>query len=310
MSNMNNRIEHINELARDNPKAIIARAELRYRNIINNIAEKVLDDAGRELIMLAGPSSSGKTTTASKISETFTSLGMKTYVISLDDFYLDREKIPGYAEGNPDFETVYALDLACLSETMKSLMEGKTTKIPKFDFLTGRRSERFSEITLGKNDAVIVEGLHALNPVVTSDLNNLKMLKIYISVSSRIYDNRGRIILNKRNLRFTRRMIRDYQFRGSSVENTYNLWKSVCDGEEKYLFPYEDMADVRINSIHLCEPCLFRDTALKLLEEAQLPEQYRQDAKRLADSLKMFESIPTELVPSDSLLREFLGPKI
>lgn len=310
MSNMNNRLEHINELAAENPKAIIARAELRYRNIINNIAERVLDDTGREIIMLAGPSSSGKTTTAKKIAETFTSLGMKTYVISLDDFYLDREQIPGYAEGKPDFETVYALDLACLSQTLNSLMEGKTTKIPKFDFLTGKRSDDYTLLTLDKNDAVIVEGLHALNPVVTSDLRQLKMLKIYISVSSRIYDNKGKIILNKRNLRFTRRMIRDYNFRGSSVENTYNLWKSVCEGEEKYLFPYEDMADVRINSIHLCEPCLFKDTALKLLEEAELSEEFRADAKRLADSLKMFESIPTDLVPSDSLLREFIGPKI
>ncbi len=310
MSNMNNRLEHINELAKENPKAIIARAELRYRNIINNIAERVLDDTGREIIMLAGPSSSGKTTTAKKIAETFTSLGMKTYVISLDDFYLDREQIPGYAEGNPDFETVNALDLPYLSHTLKSLMEGKTTKIPKFDFLTGKRSDDYTLLTLDKNDAVIVEGLHALNPVVTSDLRNLKMLKIYISVSSRIYDNKGKIILNKRNLRFTRRMIRDYNFRGSSVENTYNLWKSVCEGEEKYLFPYEDMADVRINSIHLCEPCLFRDTALKLLEEAELPEEYRQDAKKLSESLKLFESIPTDLVPSDSLLREFIGPKI
>lgn len=310
MANMNNRLEHINELAKENPKAIIARAELRYRNIINNIAERVLDDTGREIIMLAGPSSSGKTTTAKKIAETFTSLGMKTYVISLDDFYLDREQIPGYAEGCPDFETVNALDLPCLSATLKSLMEGKTTKIPKFDFLTGKRSSDYTLLTLDKNDAVIVEGLHALNPVVTSDLRNLKMLKIYISVSSRIYDNKGRIILNKRNIRFTRRMIRDYNFRGSSVENTYNLWKSVCDGEDKYLFPYEDMADVRINSIHLCEPCLFRDTALKLLEEAQLPEEFRHDAKKLAESLKLFESIPDSLVPSDSLLREFIGPKI
>lgn len=310
MSNMNNRLEYINELAAENPKAIIARAELRYRNIINNIAERVLDDTGREIIMLAGPSSSGKTTTAKKIAETFTSLGMKTYVISLDDFYLDREQIPGYAEGKPDFETVYALDLACLSKTLQSLMEGKTTKIPKFDFLTGKRSDNYTLLTLDKNDAVIVEGLHALNPVVTSDLRQLKLLKIYISVSSRIYDNKGKIILNKRNLRFTRRMIRDYNFRGSSVENTYNLWKGVCEGEEKYLFPYEDMADVRINSIHLCEPCLFKDTALKLLEEAELPEEFRADAKRLADSLKMFKSIPTDLVPSDSLLREFIGPKI
>lgn len=310
MSNMNNRIEYINKLAKENPKALIARAELRYRNIINNIAERVLDDVGREIIMLAGPSSSGKTTTANKIAETFNSLGMQTYVISLDDFYLNREDIPGYKEGNPDYETVYALDLDCISETLNSLMAGKTTKVPKFDFVTGHRSEEYTEITLGENDAVVVEGLHALNPVIANALQGLKMLKIYISVSSRIYDNKGKIILNKRNIRFVRRMIRDYNFRGSSVANTYKLWKGVCEGENKYLFPFEDNADVRINSIHLCEPCLFKDTALKLLAEGEIPEENKADAQKLIESLNMFESLSTDHVPKDSLLREFIGPKI
>ena len=307
MGNMNNNIEYINELAAENPQALVARAELRYRNIINNIAERVLDDVGREIIMLAGPSASGKTTTANKIAETFTSLGMKTYVVSLDNFYRNRVDIPGYAEGNPDYETVTALDLPLLGETLKSLMRGETTKLPIFDFTTGKRSEEYNEITLGKNDAVVVEGLHALNPVVTSDLEGLKMLKIYISVSSRIYDSKGKIILNKRNLRFMRRLVRDYNFRASSVENTYSLWESVCEGEEKYLFPYEDLADVRINSIHLCEPCLFRDTVIAMLSNAEISEKYQADANKLIASLKQFESISTDLVPKDSLLREFLG---
>ncbi len=306
MSN-NNRIEYINELARDNPQALVARAELRYRNIINNIAERALDDPGRKIIMLAGPSASGKTTTAKKIAETFTSLGMKTYVVSLDDFYKNRCDIPGFAEGKPDFETVYALDIDLISETLKSLMSGKKTKLPVFDFTTGTRKDSAREIALGKDDAVIVEGLHALNPIVTSGLDGLKLMKIYISVSSRIYDQKGKIILNKRNLRFMRRLVRDYNFRASSVENTYSLWQSVCDGEDKYLFPYEDMADVRINSIHLCEPCLFRDTVLKLLENARLSEEYAHDAKKLVHSLKQFESVDLSLVPEDSLLREFLG---
>ena len=303
----NNRIEYINELARDNPQALVARAELRYRNIINNIAERALDDPGRKIIMLAGPSASGKTTTAKKIAETFTSLGMKTYVVSLDDFYKNRCDIPGFAEGKPDFETVYALDIDLISETLKSLMSGKKTKLPVFDFTTGTRKDSAREIALGKDDAVIVEGLHALNPIVTSGLDGLKLMKIYISVSSRIYDQKGKIILNKRNLRFMRRLVRDYNFRASSVENTYSLWQSVCDGEDKYLFPYEDMADVRINSIHLCEPCLFRDTVLKLLENARLSEEYAHDAKKLIHSLKQFESVDLSLVPEDSLLREFLG---
>lgn len=303
----NNRLEYINELARENPQALVARSELRYRNIINNIAEKALDETGRKIIMLSGPSSSGKTTTANKLAQTFTSLGMDTHVISLDNFYLNREDIPGFAEGNPDFETVDALDLPFLSETLRSLISGAETQMPYFDFTVGRRSEKYSTLQLEKNDAVIVEGLHALNPVVTNDLDSHNIMRIYINVSSRIYDNKGRIILNKRNLRFIRRMIRDYNFRASSVNNTFSLWDSVMQGEELYLFPYKEFADIRINSIHLCESCLFRNKAIELLESAELDEQYTQDAKRLLNSLKKFEAIDAELVPKDSLLREFIG---
>lgn len=307
MGMINNRLEYVNELARENPQALVARAELRYRNIINNIAEKALDEPGRKIVMLSGPSSSGKTTTANKLAQTFTSLGMDTHVVSLDNFYLNRDQIPGYDEGNPDYETVEALDLPYLSETLKSLISGAETQMPYFDFTVGKRSEKSTTLQLGKNDAVIVEGLHALNPIVTNDLDMHNIMKIYINVSSRIYDNKGKIILNKRNLRFVRRMIRDYNFRASSVNNTYQLWDSVCRGEELYLFPYKEFADIRINSIHLCEPCLFRDTAIKLLENAELDEEFQADAKRLLNSLKKFQSLDLELIPKDSLLREFVG---
>ena len=307
MGMMNNRIEYINELARDNPQALVARAELRYRNIVNNIAERALDEPGRKIVMLSGPSSSGKTTTARRLADTFTSLGMDTHVISLDDFYLNREQIPGYAEGNPDYETVEALDLPYLSQTLQSLMSGAETDMPSFDFTVGRRSDKYNKLTLDKNDAVIVEGLHALNPIIASGLDTHRVMKIYINVSSRIYDNKGKIILNRRNIRFVRRMIRDYNFRASSVNNTFQLWDNVLRGEELYLFPYKDFADFRINSIHLCEPCLFRDTAIELLESAELDDEFQSDARRLINSLKKFQSLSSELVPKDSLLREFIG---
>ena len=307
MGMTNNRIEYINELASENPQALVARAELRYRNIINNISEKALDETGRKIIMLAGPSSSGKTTTANKIANNFTSLGMNTHVISLDDFYLNREDIPGYDEGNPDFETVYALDLPFISATLNSLMEGKTTDMPKFDFTKGERSSDYTQLKLEKNDAIIVEGLHALNPIVTTDLERLRLMRIYINVSSRIYDSKGKIILNKRNMRFIRRVIRDYNFRASSVNNTYKLWENVCKGEDLYLFPYKELADVRINSIHLCEPCIFRDTLIERLENAELDEQYVADANKLLNSIKKFKPLDASLIPGDSLLHEFIG---
>lgn len=135
---------------------------------------------------------------------------MKTYRVSLDDFYLDRTDIPGYSEGKPDYETVFALDLPLIDKCINSLLRGETTVMPMFDFVSGKRKAESYEITLGKSDAIVVEGLHALNPIITDKLPHERILKIYISVSSRIYDENNKIILNKRNMRFIRRMVRDY----------------------------------------------------------------------------------------------------
>ncbi|MEG1834923.1 MAG: nucleoside kinase [Oscillospiraceae bacterium] len=307
MANINNRLEYINELAEIDPQLLIERSETRYKNIISDISKKVSEDVGREIIMLAGPSASGKTTTANKLAKSFTELGMKTYVVSLDDFYLDRDDLPFDEEGQHDYETVFALDLPLIAKTLNSLVRGEATRLPVFDFKCGKRSDEFNEIMLDKNDAIIVEGLHALNPIITEDLPNDRLLKIYISVSSRIYDENGKIILNKRNIRFIRRMVRDYKFRASSVANTYELWDGVRSGEDKYLFPYKKNADMTINSIHLSEPCVFNDIAIKMLSEADLNPDRAADAQKLLFSLRKIKSIPSTLVPKESLLREFLG---
>lgn len=307
MATINNELEYINENALASPELLVEKSEMRFKNIINDISNRVCDDIGREIVMLAGPSSAGKTTTARKLSEAFLEKGVKTYVLSLDDFYLNRDDIPLMDDGTRDFETVYALDLDCFEKTVNALLRGETVKSPVFDFTTGKRSDtNFNEITLGEKDAVIIEGLHALNPVITDKIEG-KILKIYISVSSRIYDKNGKIILNKRNLRFVRRMIRDYKFRNSTVDNTYKLWKNVTQGEDKYLFPYRDNADIRINTIHLYEPCVMKHQALKLLRGSEISERYKSDAQKLCKALEKFEDIDEILVPEDSLLREFLG---
>lgn len=306
MANINNKLEYINTMAKE-PAKFIEQCEERYRNIIDGIAKRIIDEEGREIVMLAGPSSAGKTTTARKISESLIEKGVKTYVLSLDDFYLNREDIPYLPDGSQDFETVDALDLKCFEACVNSLLCGETVKNPVFDFTTGKRSEtRFNEITLGEEDVVIVEGLHALNPVITDKIKG-KLLKIYINVSSRIYDEKGNIVLNKRNMRFVRRMVRDYKFRGSSVENTYRLWKNVTAGEDKYLFPFRDNADIRVNTIHLYEPCVLKHQALPLLLNSEISDEFKGEAKRLAKSLEKFDSISEALVPDGSLLREFLG---
>ena len=306
MSNLNNKIEYINEMAKE-PEVFIEQCEARYQNIIDGIAQRIIDEDGREIVMLAGPSSAGKTTTARKLSESLTKKGVKTYVLSLDDFYLNREDIPYLPDGSQDFETVDALDLECFEDCVNALLRGETVKNPVFDFTTGKRSDtEFNEITLGDDDVVIIEGLHALNPVITDKIVG-KLLKIYINVSSRIYDEKGNVILNKRNMRFIRRMVRDYKFRDSSVENTCKLWKNVTAGEEKYLFPFRDNADIKANTIHLYESCVLKHQALPLLLNSDISDEFKSEAKRLAKALEAFADIPEKLVPEDSLLREFLG---
>lgn len=164
----------------------------------------------------------------------------------------------------------------------------------------------FNEIILGKEDVVIIEGLHALNPVITDKIQG-KLLKIYINVSSRIYDEKGDIVLNKRNLRFIRRMVRDYKFRDSSVENTCRLWKNVTKGEDEYLFPYRDNADIKADTIHLYEPCVLKHQALRMIGEDDVSEEYKNDIYKIAKALDRFNDIEENLVPENSLLREFLG---
>ena len=307
MVNLKNKLEYINDRAECDPVEFINECEERYQKIIDSIVKRIITEDGREIVMLAGPSSAGKTTTARKLKEGLLEKGVKTYVLSLDDFYLNREDIPYLPDGSQDYETVYALDLEQLENDLNALIRGETVKTPVFDFTTGKRSDtEYNEITLGDEDVVIIEGLHALNPVITEKVHG-KLLKVYINVSSRIYDEKGNIILNKRNMRFVRRMIRDYKYRASSVENTCKLWKNVTAGEDKYLFPYRDNADIKANTIHLYESCVIKNQALPLLRESKVSDEFREDAEKLCVSLERFFDIDENKVPKDSLLREFLG---
>lgn len=309
MSRVNNYLDYINNMAQDDSKALVAQSESRYKAIIDNITDNCKEKTkGRLIIMLAGPSASGKTTTAHKIRDSFISKGIDCHSISLDDFYLDRDKIPGYDEGDPDYETVYALDIKLIDECLESLLAGKETIMPEFSFEIGRRLNNNKTMRLDETDVVIVEGLHALNPVITENLPQDQLLKIYISVASRIYDEETEdIVLNKRNLRFVRRLVRDYNFRASSVENTYKLWDNVRVGEDKYLFVFKDNADFKINTIHIYEPCVLKSKAMEMLSTVTKDSEYYGDAKRLMKALSKFNDIPVEMVPYDSLLREFLG---
>lgn len=307
MEKRSNTLESINALASQAPQTLVRRSEEQFDRRLREITTRIAGEDGREIVMLAGPSASGKTTTAGKIAEKCMSRGMRTHVVSLDDFYLNRDQIPMDENGVRDFETVYALDLPLFTETMHSLLSGWETALPQFDFTVGKRSETVRRVSLGAQDCVVVEGLHALNPVITDALPQKNLLKIYISVSTRIYNAKGDVVLGKRSLRLLRRMMRDYQFRASSVENTYALWENVRVGEDKYLFPFCALADVRLNSAHLSAPCVFRDMALPLLEAANLHGAQQAHAQGLIAALRQFVPISASEIPADSLLREFLG---
>lgn len=307
MTELNNKLQVINEKAVSDAEKFIDECEKRYQSIIDNIVKRIIEEDGREIIMLAGPSSAGKTTTAKRLKEGLSQKGVTTYVLSLDDFYLNRDDIPYLPDGTQDYETVHALDLVRLENDLNSLLRGETVKTPIFDFTTGKRSDtQFNTITLGQEDVVIIEGLHALNPLITEKVHG-KLLKVYINVSSRVCDGNGEILLSKRNFRFLRRMIRDYKFRASSVDNTYRLWKNVTAGEDKYLFPYRDNADIKANTIHLYEPCVIKNQALPLLRDIEVSDEFREDAEKLCIALERFFDIDENKVPKDSLLREFLG---
>lgn len=188
----------------------------------------------------------------------------------------------------------------CLGE----LIGNKRSSFPVFDFSRGERIDNAREIVLDKNDVIVIEGIHALNPVIAETLPLQNLFKLYVSVSSRVYENDGSVLLSKRDLRFVRRLIRDCRERAMTPDSTFDLWSRVLRGEDKYLFPFEHLADKKINSFHPCEPCLMAPEALRLLAKA---ESFKDKAALLSDKLRVFKQIDYSILPQDALLREFTG---
>lgn len=299
-------VKRINELS-VNPEEFIRECNENYHKSVNTAAKMIFDNKDVKIVMLAGPSSSGKTTTASLISKEIERLGGKAYTVSLDDFYKTRsEGYPVDENGEPDYECVEALDIELIHFCLRELAQTGESLLPVFDFTTGIRHDAAKKIILSEKDVIIIEGLHALNPIITDTLEEKSLFKIYVSVSSRVYDENGESFLSKRNLRFLRRMLRDYRFRAMPVEGTFDIWKSVTRGEDKYLFPFEENADIKLNSFHACEPCVIGAEALKLLKDIK-DNHYQEKASELINKLEMFKKIGYSILPEDCLLREFTG---
>ena len=308
MADVINTLSQINYEAQNDTATFISAAEERYSFALDCVVERIINNKCVEIVLLAGPSCSGKTTTANKLRERLADKGHKAYTISLDDFYRNSTDAIIGDDGKPDFETVHALDLDLLEKVLKKLVKERTAKIPRFDFDTGIRTDNAFEITLDEGDVVILEGLHALNPIIYGYLPAEALLKIYISVSTRIYDDSGYVILTKRDLRLIRRTVRDYHSRSSSVENTFDMWDGVLEGENKYLAPYKYCADILIDTIHNYEPCVFKIRALELFKTVEPDSVWYNETQRLTEKLVLFSDIAEEKVPRSSLLIcEFLG---
>ena len=298
--------QKINEMARVAPEQMVKEAEKRYHERLETIAKKIFVNEQKRIVMLAGPSASGKTTSAKLLSDKLGELGARAFIVSLDNFYKDQTQAVLDEEGNPDFETVHALDIFLIDKCLDEIITKGETNLPIFDFTKGARCSKCQHIKLEKDDVIIVEGIHALNPIITQSLPAENLIKLYVSVSSRILDDNDEVIMSKRDLRFVRRLVRDYYHRASSVERTYELWRSVLKGEDKYIFPFSHMADERIDSIHAYEPCVFRDMAIPMLECVDVDSEFYDDARSMVARLECFESLGTEVIPPNSLLNEFL----
>lgn len=303
---MKNTLQFINGEALRNPAKLIADAENEYVKNITDTASNIADDDDIKIVSIAGPSGSGKTTTAHILCEKLEEFGEKTAVVSLDDFYLPHVQLPLLENGVPDVESVRALDISLLNECFDNIVKKGATYLPKYEFATGSRIENARKIDIGERGIVIVEGLHALNPLITDLVPRKNIFKIYISVNLSITDNDD-VLLTSRQMRLVRRSLRDERFRDADINETLSMWENVVDGEQKYLYCHKDSADVQLVTLHLFEPCVFRDRFLKLEEQLAENAHCKEYFLKTVDAIKKFEGINPELVPSGSLIREFLG---
>lgn len=280
----------------------IINAEHNYKSQIEKIAKEIAGDKNIRLVLIAGPSCSGKTTTSSTLSRmVYEMAGITSHTISIDDFYHDVVFLPGETFADKDFEALDSIDLDLLHKCLHDLALGKTVNIPLFDFELTRRNGFRSTITLKENEIAIIEGLHALNPEIYENfVEKSKMKSIFLDCND-IKDTH-------KHARLIRRLVRDRNFRNADAFLTFTLWEKVLRGEEKYIYPYADKADFKVNTFHEYEPEVLKPYAEVLLDEIKQDSIFikeAQSARLYLSSVK--DIVDKSLIPEDSLLREFVG---
>lgn len=273
---------------------------------ISQIADKIAAKKDIKVVLIAGPSSSGKTTFCKRLSVQLLASGVKPVQISLDDYFVNREETPKDEQGEYDYESIYALNIPLINEQFNALFNGQEVELPKYNFQTGSSEKSGNKLHLEENNVLVVEGIHALNPTLTAQIPDDKKFKIYASALTTILLDNHNYIPTTDN-RLLRRIVRDYKYRGCSAQETIRRWPSVRSGENKWIFPYQEQADVMFNTAMLFELAVIKPQAEEVLE--QVPENCEEyaEAYRLRKFLKYFSPLPFRALPPTSLLREFLG---
>ena len=273
---------------------------------IARIADEIANRKSVKLVLLAGPSSSGKTTTCKRLSIQLMTNGIKPLQISLDDYFVDREHTPKEENGEYDYESIYALNLQLINQQFNALFRGEEVELPKYNFQTGRSEKSGKKLKMDESNVLVVEGIHALNPELTAQIPDNQKFRVYVSALTTILLDDHNYIPTTDN-RLLRRIIRDYKYRGVNAQETIHRWPSVRKGENKWIFPYQENADAMFNSAMLFELAVIKQQAEPLLE--QVPENCEEysEAYRLSKFLRYIKPIPNRDIPPTSLLREFLG---
>lgn len=293
-------------MSNGNANDIINVSEALQEKKISAIADEIARRKSVKVVLLAGPSSSGKTTTCKRLSIQLLTNGIKPLQVSLDDYFVDREKTPKDESGEYDYESIHALNIPLINEQFRALFRGEEVELPRYNFQTGRSERSGRRLKMNDDNVLIVEGIHALNPELTAQIPEEQKFRVYASALTTILLDHHNYIPTTDN-RLLRRIIRDYKYRGCSAAETIRRWPSVREGENKWIFPYQENADAMFNTAMIYELAVIKSQAEPLLE--QVPENCDEhsEAYRLLKFLKYFKPIPYRSLPPTSLLREFLG---
>ncbi|AUM86357.1 AAA family ATPase [Clostridium botulinum] len=287
-------------------KDIIRVSEALHEKKIANIADMIYDKEKIKMVLISGPSSSGKTTFANRLGIQLRVNALIPVPISLDNYFVNREDTPKDENGDYDFESIDALDIDLFNEDLKHILNGEEVQIPTFNFKKGKREYDGKKIKLPKNGILIVEGIHGLNPILTREIPDKNKFKIYISALTQLnIDNHNRV--STTDVRIIRRLVRDYLSRGYKGEETLKMWPSIKRGEDRNIFVFQENADVMFNSTIVYELCILKKYALAELNKIDKNSTVHYEATRLKSFLNFFKEVDMNLVPSNSILREFIG---